>query len=335
MPYSPELTDLPASPPGKNGCPWTVGISLDNEAFPEDNSLPRISIVTISYNQAAYLEETIRSVLLLQGYPNLEYIIVDGGSTDGSLEIIQKYAPWLSWLVSEPDRGQSHAINKGFERCTGEIITFLSSDDIYLPGALLDVGRRWHENFSYGAIIGSFVFQDESSQAQGQAVLPYLAVPSPVDLSLGPPGIYRLHQVSTFYNRRALDAVGRWVREDMKYVMDRELLYRVCRTYPLMLVDTPYGAFRKHPESKSISAILPFAEEFARLYLLNLSGEKSADRKRRHMARYRLSRGYAKYAGATKQRSSALWALVKAAFYDPANLLQPGYFAKWLKVLRG
>ena len=101
--------------------------------MPNGEAWPRISIVTPSFNQGQFIEETIRSILL-QGYPNLEYIIIDGGSTDESVEIIKKYEPWLTYWVSEKDRGQAHAINKGLERCTGEILAYINSDDYYYPG---------------------------------------------------------------------------------------------------------------------------------------------------------------------------------------------------------
>jgi len=108
--------------------------------MPDGQPWPRISIVTPSYNQGQFIEETIRSVLL-QGYPDLEYIIVDGASTDCSVDIIRRYEPWLAHWESEPDRGQSHAINKGLDRTTGSVAAYLNSDDLYLPGALHHVGE--------------------------------------------------------------------------------------------------------------------------------------------------------------------------------------------------
>jgi glycosyltransferase involved in cell wall biosynthesis len=131
----PTLSQLPPAPADRSGWPWTVETFALPDTLPSGAPWPRITIVTPSYNQAQFLEETIRSVLL-QGYPDLEYIIIDGGSTDGSAAIIQRYAPWLAYWVSEPDRGQSHAINKGFARASGAWLGWINSDDFYAPGAL-------------------------------------------------------------------------------------------------------------------------------------------------------------------------------------------------------
>lgn len=326
------LTQLPSPPAGRIGWPWTE-LTPDPTDLLQLSSLPRISITIPSYNQAAYLEESLRSILL-QNYPNQEVFVMDGGSSDASCEIIERYSPWLTEWISEPDRGQSHAINKGFARSTGDLITFLSSDDTYLPGTFWELARLWPQAQNYGAIIGAFQFQDSASNLQGEAILPLLTVRTPFDLTLGPPGIYRLHQVGTFYTRIALDQVGRYTREDMKFVMDRELLYRVCKAFPLFLTNRPLGAFRKHSESKSLASILPFAEEFSRLYLLDVAGNAAAERRRRRMANYRRSRGYLKYADSADSLLTAITALVQAAFFDSSLLLHRTFFRIGTKAVR-
>ncbi len=136
----PGLKDLPAPPSGKVGWPWTEDISSP-DSTKSGCAWPRITIVTPSFNQGCFLEETIRSVLL-QGYPNLEYILMDGGSGDNSVEIIKKYAEWLSYWTSEPDGGQSAAINRGLKLGTGFFAGWINSDDLLHRDALLSQVSR-------------------------------------------------------------------------------------------------------------------------------------------------------------------------------------------------
>jgi glycosyltransferase involved in cell wall biosynthesis len=126
----PTLRDLPPAPPGRTGWPWTVESPQLPDTMLTGRPWPRISIVTPSYNQGQFIEETIRSVLL-QGYPNLEYIVMDGGSKDRTLEILRKYQHAIGFWISAPDKGQAEAINKGFARASGEIWAWLNSDDVY------------------------------------------------------------------------------------------------------------------------------------------------------------------------------------------------------------
>jgi len=329
----PCLKDLPPPPPGKLGWPWAEESPQAPDRMENGSEWPRISIVTPSFNQGSFIEETIRSVLL-QGYPNLEYFVIDGGSKDETLSIIKKYEFWLSGWVSEKDRGQSHAINKGFARCTGDLITFQNSDDFYFPGAFHDAAHLWRQEQSCGAIVGAFRRCNTQSEPISNPVPSLLNLPSPRDLTLGPPGVYRLHQVSTFYTKAALDQVGRRVVEDLHYVMDRELLYRVCRQARIVLSQNCYAAFRSHQDSKSVSLILPFAREFAQLYLRSLSGNPAQDRQRRRMARHRITSGYLKAGKQAPNLANSAAFLLRAVFSDFSLLLTRQYASAWVRALR-
>ena len=158
------MNDQIKKPFTKNSAwPWINTSESLPETMPDGSPWPKISIVTPSYNQAQYLEETIRSVLM-QNYPNLEYIIIDGGSTDGSVGIIKKYEPWLTYWVSEKDKGQADAINKGFKHCTGQIGAWINSDDLYLPNAFNEVISAYKKSSSKhpGVISGITKVTDEN-----------------------------------------------------------------------------------------------------------------------------------------------------------------------------
>lgn len=148
-----EINKLPSAPEGKIGWPWTGGSAPLPERMPDGSLWPKISIVTPSYNQSQFLEEAIRSVLL-QNYPNLEYIIIDGGSTDGSVEIIKKYEPWLAYWVSEKDKGIYAAMQKGIGLAQGDWVFFLGSDDILIE-CLADVALRLRKSncIYYGDVL--------------------------------------------------------------------------------------------------------------------------------------------------------------------------------------
>lgn len=204
---------------------------------------PRITMVTPSLNQAEYLERTIRSVLQ-QDYPDLEYIVMDGGSTDGSVEIIERYGEHLAQWQSAPDRGQADAIAKGFAMSTGDVLGWLNSDDLLLPGSLAAVAKTFQMRGSHVAVAGRCVLVDARTRP--------FKVHIPLRrgwramLLLG----HGLAQMATFWTREAYESLG-GLDTSLRFSFDYDLFVRLRKNGLIRMVPDYLAAFRVHPRSKT------------------------------------------------------------------------------------
>lgn len=202
-----------------------------------------VTVVTPSYNQGQFIRATIESVLN-QGYENLEYIIMDGGSTDQTAAVVKDYASRLTW-ISERDRGQSHAINKGFRMAKGEVVAWLNSDDLFLPGAIERAARELQARPEVGAVYGEgYLIDREGVTTQRFPVTEPFNLWKLVHLS-----DYILQQ-TVFFRRKVFDEVG-FVDEDLHYVMDWDLLIRIGKQYELGYIPEFMGCLREYPEAKT------------------------------------------------------------------------------------
>lgn len=216
-------------------------------------SFPRITVITPSFNQVAYIERTIRSVLD-QNYPNLEYIVIDGGSTDGSLELIKRYASRLTYWVSEPDRGQVHAINKGMLRATGDWVAWQNSDDTYYPGTFDELAATASRYPHAGLIIGDLMLIDKDD-----APIRDVRYITPLHNALIAEGMLVANQAA-FWRREVHATVG-FLDERYQCSFDYDWFLRITKEVRGVHASRIWGALRLHGDTKTSLQASRFREE--------------------------------------------------------------------------
>jgi len=234
------LKDLPPPPVDRSGWPWTKQSKPLPARMLNSIQWPRLTIVTPSYNQGKFIEATIRSVLL-QGYPNLEYIIIDGGSTDNSVDIIKKYEKHLSYWHSKKDNGQADAINQGLNRSTGEILGWINSDDVYVRGAFCKVVKAFHSHLNCIVVHGNRILINEQGEVTGWFCLP------PFDPKAR---TFNVCSETAFWRRCAMQKVG-MLNSNLQFAIDLEFFGRLYKQGKFLKINEYLGCFRCYSENKS------------------------------------------------------------------------------------
>lgn len=236
--------EIPAPPAGSsNSWPWQAASEIPADI----PSAPLISVIIPSFNQGQFIEETLRS-LILQNYERLEIIVIDGGSTDNTSDVIRKYEPWLKYWVSEKDLGQANAINKGLAVSRGEIVKWLNSDDLLLPGALHELAKNYVDNPNCFFVSPVEHFLSGSNKRR-------IFEPKNVnlrDLVEFWSGRMAWNDPGTFYTRKVLATVG-VIDENYRYSFDYDFVLRVRKRFEPVYVKKPLAAFRVHADSKTVS----------------------------------------------------------------------------------
>ncbi len=282
---------------------------------------PSVSIITPSYNQAEYLETTLRSVLD-QGYPQLEYLVVDGQSQDNSVEIIQRYAPRLAWWVSEKDKGQAEAINKGFARASGEIIAWLNSDDIYLPGAIRAAVDAFAANPQAGIVFGDVVSINGAGEPINVMTFGHWGLDDLLQFKI-------ISQPAVFMRRSVLEKAG-YLDPNFHFMLDHHLWLRVAQLAPMVYIPARWASARFHENAKNVAQGPGFAREAYRVadWAKTQPGLRDACRRlgpRIQAGAHRINGFYLLDAG---QPRAALAAYLKSlALYPPAAL------PEWRRIL--
>jgi glycosyltransferase involved in cell wall biosynthesis len=218
--------------------------------------MTQVSIITPSFNQSAFLAQAMRSVLE-QDYKDIEYIVVDGGSTDGSLQIIGEHADRLTWWVSETDAGQAEAINKGLARAHGEIIAWLNSDDFYLPGAVGAAVRSLAENPGAALVYGNMQAVDERGRIINSLRYHQLSLEDLLCFQI-------IGQPAVFFRRNALENAGR-LDTSLHYLLDHQLWIRLAQQGGLIHVEQTWAAARYHVAAKNRARAVEFGREAFRI----------------------------------------------------------------------
>lgn len=217
---------------------------------------PLVTIVTPSFNQARFLEQTMRSVLE-QDYPNIEYMVVDGGSTDGSVDLIRKYADKLTWWVSEKDHGQAEAINKGFANAKGEIIAWINSDDYYMPGAISSAVKALVDHPEVGLVYGNVRVVDESEKLLNQLIYGNWGLADLMSFRI-------IGQPSVFIRRAVLEKVG-YLDQSYHLLLDHQLWIRLASEGGMRYFPSLWASAHYHEDCKNQAMAASFGSEARRI----------------------------------------------------------------------
>jgi len=274
-----------------------------------------VSVVTPSFNQASFLEQTLRSVLD-QDYPSVEYIVVDGASTDGSVDIIKKYADRLAWWVSEKDSGQAEAINKGLSRAKGEIIAWLNSDDYYLPNAISAVVKIFEQNPEVALVYGDMLAVDANSQTTNVLKYKQLSLEDLLCFQI-------IGQPAVFFRREAFEKAG-GLNSTFHFMLDHHLWLRMAQQGKILYVPQVWAAARYHPQAKNRRLPIEFGREAFRILDWMKSQPDFADavsrvERRARASAYRVNARYFLDAG---QSLAALRAWFTALVIHPPTALK-------------